>query len=237
MLFKVACVVLMAWLLAVLGPYKIGELVHVLLLAGLMLMLLGVLKARDAQASAAKLISDLASKRHRHVRHRFGATGPMRLSERTRSTIVNGGSRNRARQLLRRRLLHGDHAAARPCHQPSLLLKARHTPTLNAATALCAPGAAIASVARLAGSRKRWRREHAGRADQNSPPALLAVDAPADSHSDTGLTAALCPSPPALHRCLSPAQAFIAVPPICREGRGAYNPGVETVQWTETSSS
>ena len=46
MLFKIAFVLLIAWLLGVLGPF--GDLVHVLLLVGLMLLLLGALKARDA---------------------------------------------------------------------------------------------------------------------------------------------------------------------------------------------
>lgn len=48
MLLKIAFVVLIAWLLGVVGLYSIGDLVHVLLLAGLMLLLLGALKARDA---------------------------------------------------------------------------------------------------------------------------------------------------------------------------------------------
>ena len=48
MLFKSAFVLLIAWLLGVLGLYRIGELVHVLLLIGLMLLMLGALKARDA---------------------------------------------------------------------------------------------------------------------------------------------------------------------------------------------
>ena len=51
MLFKTAFVLLGAWLLGVLGLYSIGDLVHVLLLVGLMLLLLAVLKARDAAAA------------------------------------------------------------------------------------------------------------------------------------------------------------------------------------------
>ena len=39
---------LIAWLLGVLGLYSIGDLVHVLLLVGLMPGLLGLLEARDA---------------------------------------------------------------------------------------------------------------------------------------------------------------------------------------------
>ena len=50
MLLKIAFVLLIAWLLGVLGLYRIGDLVHVLLLVGLMLLLLGALKARDADA-------------------------------------------------------------------------------------------------------------------------------------------------------------------------------------------
>jgi hypothetical protein len=50
MLVKIAFVLVIAWLLGVLGPYR-GDLVHVLLLAGLWLFLLGALKARDAAAA------------------------------------------------------------------------------------------------------------------------------------------------------------------------------------------
>ena len=48
MLLKAAFVVLAVWLVGVLGPYEPGSLVHVLLLLGLMMLLLGALKARDA---------------------------------------------------------------------------------------------------------------------------------------------------------------------------------------------
>jgi hypothetical protein len=51
MLLKTAAVLLIVWLLGVLGLYRIGDLVHVLLLVGLLLLLLGTLKARDAAAS------------------------------------------------------------------------------------------------------------------------------------------------------------------------------------------
>ncbi len=54
MLLKVAFVVLAAWLVGVIGLYDIGELVHALLLVGLMLLLLGGLRARDAAAAAAR---------------------------------------------------------------------------------------------------------------------------------------------------------------------------------------
>lgn len=48
MLFKSSFILLGAWLLAVLGLYRIGELAHVLLLVGLLLLLLAVVKSRDA---------------------------------------------------------------------------------------------------------------------------------------------------------------------------------------------
>jgi hypothetical protein len=48
MLFKAAFLLLAAWLLGVLGVYRVGTLVHILLLVGLMLFLLAALTARDA---------------------------------------------------------------------------------------------------------------------------------------------------------------------------------------------
>ena len=59
MLLRIAFGLLIAWLLGVLGLYRIGDLVHVLLLVGLMLLLLGALKARDA--AAARGSSDVGS--------------------------------------------------------------------------------------------------------------------------------------------------------------------------------
>ena len=53
MLFKIALALLAMWLLGVVGLYSAGDLVHVLLLVGLMLLLLGFLKARDAAARRA----------------------------------------------------------------------------------------------------------------------------------------------------------------------------------------
>lgn len=50
MLFKTAFVLLFAWLLGVLGVYRVGDLVHLLLLVGLMMLLIAFLKARDAAA-------------------------------------------------------------------------------------------------------------------------------------------------------------------------------------------
>jgi hypothetical protein len=51
MLFKIGLVLLAVWLLGLLGVYRIGDLFHVFLLVGLML-LLGFLHARDAAARA-----------------------------------------------------------------------------------------------------------------------------------------------------------------------------------------
>jgi hypothetical protein len=48
MLFKIALVLLGAWLVGVLGVYDAGQMVHVLLLVGLTLFLLGFLHAREA---------------------------------------------------------------------------------------------------------------------------------------------------------------------------------------------
>ena len=48
MLFKAAFALLAIWLLGMVGVYRVGDLVHVFLLVGLMLLLLAMLKARDA---------------------------------------------------------------------------------------------------------------------------------------------------------------------------------------------
>jgi hypothetical protein len=48
MLFKIVFLLLVIWLLGILGAYPAGDLVHVLLLIGLMLLLLAFLRARDA---------------------------------------------------------------------------------------------------------------------------------------------------------------------------------------------
>ncbi len=53
MLFKVAVVLLVAWLIGVVGLFDVGELLHVLLLVGLMLFFLALLRARDAAVQAA----------------------------------------------------------------------------------------------------------------------------------------------------------------------------------------
>jgi len=49
MLFTTALVLLVAWLLGVIGVYTVGKPVHVLLLISLLLMLLALVKARDAE--------------------------------------------------------------------------------------------------------------------------------------------------------------------------------------------
>ena len=53
MLFTIAFVLLAAWLLGMVGVYRVGDAVHVLLLIALMLLLIGFLKARDAAARRA----------------------------------------------------------------------------------------------------------------------------------------------------------------------------------------
>ena len=53
MLFKVAFVLLAVWLLGAIGLFEIGEFVHgFLLLIGLMLLLLGFVRGRDAARKA-----------------------------------------------------------------------------------------------------------------------------------------------------------------------------------------
>jgi len=61
MLFKTALVLLVAWLLGVFGLYRVGDLVHILLLVGLMMLLLAFLKARDAVAR--RVVSGPSDKR------------------------------------------------------------------------------------------------------------------------------------------------------------------------------
>jgi hypothetical protein len=52
MLIKIGLVLLAVWLLGLVGVYRIGDLFHVFLLVGLMLLLLGFLRARDAAVRA-----------------------------------------------------------------------------------------------------------------------------------------------------------------------------------------
>ena len=54
MLFEAAIVLLAIWLLGMVGVYRVGDLVHVVLLVGLMLLLLAMLKARDAAPASAE---------------------------------------------------------------------------------------------------------------------------------------------------------------------------------------
>ena len=53
MLIKVGLAVLAVWLLGLVGVYRIGDLFHAFLLVGLMLLLFGLLRARDAAVRAA----------------------------------------------------------------------------------------------------------------------------------------------------------------------------------------
>jgi hypothetical protein len=48
MLFKIALALLCVWGLGVAGVYAVGQIVHVLLLVGLLLLLLSFAKAHDA---------------------------------------------------------------------------------------------------------------------------------------------------------------------------------------------
>jgi hypothetical protein len=48
MLFTIAIALLVVWLLGMVGVYRVGSLAHVFLLVGLILLLLAVLKERDA---------------------------------------------------------------------------------------------------------------------------------------------------------------------------------------------
>ena len=48
MLFKTGIALLIAWLLAVIGLYSVGRIIHVLLLTSLLLLLLALAKGHDA---------------------------------------------------------------------------------------------------------------------------------------------------------------------------------------------
>jgi hypothetical protein len=52
MLFTIALVLLALWLLGLVGVYRVGDLFHVFLLIGLMFLLLGFLRAREAALRA-----------------------------------------------------------------------------------------------------------------------------------------------------------------------------------------
>lgn len=63
MLLKVALVLLLVWLVGALGVYDIGDAVHILLLVGGMLLLLGILKARDAALESGRHRDDSPARR------------------------------------------------------------------------------------------------------------------------------------------------------------------------------
>jgi len=48
MLFKAAFTLLAIWLLGMFGVYGVGDVAHIFLLVGLLLLLLAVMKGRDA---------------------------------------------------------------------------------------------------------------------------------------------------------------------------------------------
>ena len=54
MLLKLGAVLLVAWLVIVLGFDGVGDVKHLPLFLGLMLLFLGLLKARDAAVAAAR---------------------------------------------------------------------------------------------------------------------------------------------------------------------------------------
>ena len=67
MLLKIAFALLAAWLLGLLGLYRIGDVVHMLLLVGGLFFLLAVAKARDASAARQRADGGLIN----HDAHRF----------------------------------------------------------------------------------------------------------------------------------------------------------------------
>lgn len=69
MLLKTALVLLAVWLVGVLGVYDIGDAVHLFLMAGGMLFLLGFMKARDAAIAASEETAE-SSARAAHRDHR-----------------------------------------------------------------------------------------------------------------------------------------------------------------------
>ena len=54
MLLKIALVLLAVWLVGIVGVYDIGDAVHIFLLVGLMLFLLGFLRAREAAIATSR---------------------------------------------------------------------------------------------------------------------------------------------------------------------------------------
>jgi hypothetical protein len=63
MLLKIALVLLALWLLGIVGVYDIGDAVHVFLLVGLMLSLLGLLRARDAAIATSRRPEEPSARR------------------------------------------------------------------------------------------------------------------------------------------------------------------------------
>jgi hypothetical protein len=61
MLFKGGALLLVLWLIGLFGPYDLGKPAHLLLLASWMLLLIAVLKARDAAVER-----DRAQHREKH---------------------------------------------------------------------------------------------------------------------------------------------------------------------------
>ena len=57
MLVRAGFVLLTVWLVGILGVFQAGDLIHVLLLVGLMLLMLGVLKSRDAASAAERRVA------------------------------------------------------------------------------------------------------------------------------------------------------------------------------------
>ena len=57
MLVKTGFVLLIAWLVGILGLFQARDLVHVLLLLALWLLMLGVLKGRDAAAAERRTLA------------------------------------------------------------------------------------------------------------------------------------------------------------------------------------
>ena len=63
MLLNIGLVLLLAWAIGVLGVYDIGQVVHAFLLGGLMLLLLGFVKARETTTARAPGARDSSSHR------------------------------------------------------------------------------------------------------------------------------------------------------------------------------
>ena len=75
MLYTVAVVLLIAWLLGIVGTYTIGAFVHVLLVIALVLFVFGLLGGRRSLVS-----SRSTRQRHRHAVSDKNGTRPSRAS-------------------------------------------------------------------------------------------------------------------------------------------------------------